>query len=134
MQTAARGSLIAAVLHHATLLEPDAKEGSSTLTLITTDTRRVINFFNDIHELWIIPFEIAIAGWLLARQVGVGAVGPAITFIGKFESTLHHTFSPFNTTSSCWDNCSYSRDVYGNCTEEVVGIREGSCQRHDHGT
>lgn len=132
MKAAARGSLISTVLHHATLLEPDAKEGSSTLTLITTDTSRVLNLMDDIHELWIIPIEIGVAAWLLARQVGAGAIGPGITFIGKFGSTLHRVFTLFNTTASGWHICSCIRDVYGNGTEEVVGIGEASCQRHYH--
>lgn len=83
MKVAMRGSLISTVLHHATLLEPGAKEGSATLTLITTDVNRMMMTVDSIHEFWIIPIEVAVAAWLLAQQVGVGAVGPAIAFTSK---------------------------------------------------
>lgn len=80
-----RGSLISTVLHHATLLEPGAKEGSATLTLITMDVNRIMGVVDGFHEYWIVPIEVCVAAWLLVRQVGVGAAGPGIALIGKWR-------------------------------------------------
>lgn len=50
---------------------------------MTTDVSRIMTTADSIHEFWIIPVEVVVAAWLLARQVGVGAVGPAIAFASK---------------------------------------------------
>lgn len=87
------------MLHYATGLEPGAKEGSATLTLITTDVARVTSSLSDIHELWIIPVEVCVAAWLLGRQVGVGALGPAVTFVRECRSS--HTSASSPATNPC---------------------------------
>lgn len=84
-----RGSLVSTLLHHATLLEPSAKEGSDVLTLMTNDVSRIVASIEGIHEFWVIPVEVVIAAWLLARQVGVGAVGPAIAFASTLDLHLN---------------------------------------------
>lgn len=88
IQVAMRGSLVSTLLHHATLLEPDAKDGSAVLTLITADVNRIMTTADSIHEFWIIPVEVVVAAWLLARQVGVGAIGPGIAFASKSSPSL----------------------------------------------
>lgn len=35
-----------------------------------------------IHEIWANPIEIALALWLLSREIGTGFVGPAVVVTG----------------------------------------------------
>ncbi|KAF7646219.1 hypothetical protein LDENG_00191450, partial [Lucifuga dentata] len=45
------------------------------VNLMSTDTDRVVNFFNSFHELWRLPFQFSIALYLLYLQVGVAFLG-----------------------------------------------------------
>lgn len=45
------------------------------VNLMSADTDRVVNFFNSFHELWSLPFQLAIALYLLYLQVGVAFLG-----------------------------------------------------------
>ncbi|XP_077379727.1 ATP-binding cassette sub-family C member 10 isoform X2 [Festucalex cinctus] len=54
------------------------------VNLMSADTDRVVNFFNSFHELWSLPFQLAIALYLLYVQVGVaflGGVGVALLLV-----------------------------------------------------
>ncbi|KAJ5727128.1 multidrug resistance-associated protein [Penicillium malachiteum] len=53
----------------------------AALTLMGTDVERIVTGFRSIHELWASPIEIVIGIWLLARQVGVASVVPAVIAI-----------------------------------------------------
>ncbi|KAM4612066.1 ATP-binding cassette sub-family C member 10 isoform 2-T2 [Polymixia lowei] len=45
------------------------------VNFMSTDTDRVVNFFNSFHELWSLPFQFSIALYLLYLQVGVAFLG-----------------------------------------------------------
>ncbi|XP_029284201.1 LOW QUALITY PROTEIN: multidrug resistance-associated protein 7 [Cottoperca gobio] len=45
------------------------------VNLMSTDTNRVVNFFDSFHELWSLPFRFIITLYLLYLQVGVAFVG-----------------------------------------------------------
>lgn len=45
------------------------------VNFMSTDTDRVVNFFNSFHELWSLPFQFSITLFLLYLQVGVAFVG-----------------------------------------------------------
>ncbi|XP_075994564.1 ATP-binding cassette sub-family C member 10 isoform X2 [Genypterus blacodes] len=45
------------------------------VNFMSTDTDRVVNFFNSFHELWSLPFQFSITLYLLYLQVGVAFVG-----------------------------------------------------------
>uniref|UniRef100_A0A8C5GMR4 ATP-binding cassette, sub-family C (CFTR/MRP), member 10 n=1 Tax=Gouania willdenowi TaxID=441366 RepID=A0A8C5GMR4_GOUWI len=54
------------------------------VNLMSTDTDRVVNFFNSFHELWSLPFQFAITLYLLYLQVGVaflGGLGVALVLV-----------------------------------------------------
>lgn len=42
---------------------------------MSTDTDRLVNFFNSFHEAWSLPFQFALALYLLYLQVGVAFLG-----------------------------------------------------------
>jgi len=57
----------------------------TALTLMGTDTERIVDSFRSIHELWGSLLDIGIAVWLLERQVSAACVMPALIaaiFIG----------------------------------------------------
>lgn len=54
------------------------------VNFMSTDTDRVVNFFNSFHEVWSLPFQFFLALYLLYLQVGVsflGGVGVAVLLV-----------------------------------------------------
>ncbi|KAG5278740.1 hypothetical protein AALO_G00102230 [Alosa alosa] len=45
------------------------------VNFMSTDTDRLVNFFNSFHEAWSLPFQFALALYLLYLQVGVAFLG-----------------------------------------------------------
>ncbi|RFU75576.1 abc transporter [Trichoderma arundinaceum] len=54
---------------------------AAALTLAGTDVTSITRAFESVHEIWANPVEIALAVWLLARQLGLGCIGPAVAVI-----------------------------------------------------
>ncbi|XP_063740570.1 ATP-binding cassette sub-family C member 10 [Eleginops maclovinus] len=74
----ARAALMSAVYGKALRVSgsslADATLGE-VVNLMSTDTGRVVNFFNSFHELWSLPFRLSITLYLLYLQVGVAFLG-----------------------------------------------------------
>lgn len=54
------------------------------VNFMSTDTDRLVNFFNSFHEVWSLPFQFVLALYLLYLQVGVaflGGVGVAVLLV-----------------------------------------------------
>ncbi|XP_029909498.1 multidrug resistance-associated protein 7 isoform X2 [Myripristis murdjan] len=54
------------------------------VNFMSTDTDRMVNFFNSFHELWSLPVQFSIALYLLYLQVGVaflGGLGVAVLLV-----------------------------------------------------
>ncbi|XP_063055081.1 ATP-binding cassette sub-family C member 10 [Engraulis encrasicolus] len=54
------------------------------VNFMSTDTDRLVNFFNSFHEAWSLPFQFALALYLLYLQVGVaflGGLGVAVLLV-----------------------------------------------------
>lgn len=89
--TMIRACLVSMVLDRSVdLNNPSDELGSSTLSLMSSDAEQIVQAFENFHEIWANPIEIAIAIWLLARIVGVGALGPAIPFLGLYMFIPRH--------------------------------------------
>uniref|UniRef100_A0A1A7XY85 ATP-binding cassette sub-family C member 10 n=1 Tax=Iconisemion striatum TaxID=60296 RepID=A0A1A7XY85_9TELE len=74
----ARASLVSAVYGKALRVSSCSLTGFSlgeVVNLMSTDTDRVVNFFNSFHELWSLPFRFSITLYLLYLQVGVAFLG-----------------------------------------------------------
>lgn len=86
-----RGCLVAEMYIHSLSLRENVSGsvGSAILTLAGPDVTAISKALENLHEIWANSIEIALAMWLLARELGPGCVGPAISVIGKFESPLH---------------------------------------------
>jgi hypothetical protein len=63
-------------------LQPEDLENSAAVTLMGTDIERIAYNLRTVHELWASIVEIAIALWLLGRQVGVACVIPLVISLG----------------------------------------------------
>ncbi|KAJ6013292.1 ABC transporter FUM19 [Penicillium herquei] len=76
--TMIRGGLISILQQKTTQVKAIDLQDRAALTLMGTDVERIVTGFRSIHELWASPIEVGIAIWLLARQVGVASVVPAV--------------------------------------------------------
>ncbi|OJJ78094.1 hypothetical protein ASPBRDRAFT_50885 [Aspergillus brasiliensis CBS 101740] len=56
---------------------------SAAITLMGTDVERIVQSQKTIHETWASVLEVAIAIWLLERQLLIACVVPAIIAIGS---------------------------------------------------
>ncbi|KAL4786969.1 P-loop containing nucleoside triphosphate hydrolase protein [Aspergillus varians] len=83
-----RGGLISLV-HRQTVHARAVDLGETTaITLMGTDVERIVNGFRSIHELWASLVDIAIAVYLLERQVGVACVVPALIVVVFISATF----------------------------------------------
>ncbi|XP_061771734.1 ATP-binding cassette sub-family C member 10 [Nerophis ophidion] len=90
------------------------------VNLMSTDTDRVVNFFNSFHELWSLPFQLALVLYLLYTQVGVAFLsGLAVALL----------LVPFNKFLACrilsnnQDMLRYKDSRVKLMTEILFGIR-----------
>lgn len=80
-----RGALTSLVYIRTLEVSAISSETSNTaaLTLSGPDVMSITRAFESFHEIWANPIEIALAIWLLARELGLGCIGPAISVIGE---------------------------------------------------
>uniref|UniRef100_A0A8C8LYS9 ATP-binding cassette sub-family B member 6 n=1 Tax=Oncorhynchus tshawytscha TaxID=74940 RepID=A0A8C8LYS9_ONCTS len=75
----ARAALISTIYGKALRVSGGSLAARFTLgevvNFMSTDTDHVINFFNNFHEVWSLPFQFSIALYLLYLQVGVAFLG-----------------------------------------------------------
>uniref|UniRef100_UPI0037E7DE69 ATP-binding cassette sub-family C member 10 isoform X2 n=2 Tax=Semicossyphus pulcher TaxID=241346 RepID=UPI0037E7DE69 len=74
----ARASLVSAIYGKALRVSGCSLAGftlGEVVNLMSTDTDRVVNFFNSFHDLWSLPFRFSITLYLLHLQVGVAFLG-----------------------------------------------------------
>lgn len=74
----ARASLVSAVYSKALQVSSCSLAGftlGEVVNLMSTDTDRVVNFFNSFHDLWSLPFCFSVTLYLLYLQVGVAFLG-----------------------------------------------------------
>lgn len=86
-----RGGLVALVCSHSLGVSTATAAEMSILTLIGPDINVINGAFTGMHNIWANPIEIVLATWLLARQLGVGCLGPIASALCK---SLHVLFCP----------------------------------------
>jgi len=79
--TTVRGILVSMIYKKTVDLSITALNESAAVTLMASDTETICQGFMNIHELWATPTELAIALWLLNRQLGVAFLAPAMISI-----------------------------------------------------
>ncbi|KAJ5641399.1 hypothetical protein N7490_005399 [Penicillium lividum] len=73
-----RAGLLSSLYRKTTLLAGDDVKGNAVLTLMGTDVERIVNSFKYLHEMWASLIEVAVALFLLERQVSLACIVPAI--------------------------------------------------------
>lgn len=84
--TMARGGLISMLFAKSSFLEANKADSASSLTLMSADIERITNGWQTMHEIWASVIEIAIAIYLLERQLGVACTIPLAVAISKRSS------------------------------------------------
>lgn len=83
-----RGSLFALIYQKSLRLDITSPSVSpmAGITLIGTDTETIIGGMNMFHELWANLVEIAIATWLIYRELGPACAMPIALAVGTTTS------------------------------------------------
>ncbi|KAJ5917233.1 ABC transporter integral membrane type 1 [Penicillium verhagenii] len=86
--TTVRSGLIA-MIHEQTLALriTNSSSAGDAVTLMGTDTTRIVSSMRSLHELWASLFSVVIAIWLLEMQVYVACVLPAVIAVGCIFAT-----------------------------------------------
>lgn len=74
----ARAALVSAIYGKALRVSSNSLASitlGEVVNLMSTDSDRVVNFFNSFHELWSLPFQFSITLYLLYLQVGLAFLG-----------------------------------------------------------
>lgn len=84
--TMARGGLVSMLFAKTSFLEANAVDSAASLTLMSADIERITTGWQTMHEIWANVIEIALAIYLLERQLGVACVIPLAVAICKYLS------------------------------------------------
>ncbi|RAL16194.1 ABC transporter [Aspergillus homomorphus CBS 101889] len=96
-----RAGLIA-LIHRQTVHTRAIDLGEITgVTLMGTDVERITSGFLAIHDLWACLIDIAIAIYLLARQLGVASLVPVVIIVVFFGCTFKVSAAS-NTAQRAW--------------------------------
>lgn len=87
--TMARGGLISMLFAKSSTLKTNATDSASALTLMSADIERITNGWQTMHEIWANVIEVAVAVYLLGRQLGVACTIPLAVAIGQCSSCPH---------------------------------------------
>ncbi|KAL4902740.1 hypothetical protein BDW74DRAFT_186698 [Aspergillus multicolor] len=79
--TMIRSSLVPLMYSQTLRLDIGFVRDSAALTLMSVDIERVASGLRNLHEVWASPVDVALALWLLTRQLGVAAVAPTGVFV-----------------------------------------------------
>lgn len=81
--TMTRGGLVSMMFAKTSSLKANAADSATSLTLMSADIERITNGWQTMHEIWANLIEIALAIFLLERQLGVACVIPIAVALGK---------------------------------------------------
>ena len=83
-----RGCLAGLIYHKTLRVACDATKASAALTLMSADVDRIALTVEKLYEIWAGTIEIAVAIWLLERQIGWACIAPLILAVGKNKPSL----------------------------------------------
>lgn len=86
MRTMARSILVTETFIRATKARIGTGDDSAALTLMSTDMERINLGLRSLHDIWASTIQVALAGWMLYKQLGVVFVVPmgvvTVCFVG----------------------------------------------------
>jgi len=62
-----------------------ALENSQAVSLMSTDLQQIVDGLKFVHELWANVIQIAVATWLLSREIGVACVSLLVVSLGIYH-------------------------------------------------
>jgi ATP-binding cassette subfamily C (CFTR/MRP) protein 1 len=77
-----RGGLISMIFEKTTKLNPTDQMRNDPMVLMGTDIEKIALSLRQVHEMWASVIEIALALWLLQRQMGAAFAAPAVLTLG----------------------------------------------------
>ena len=80
----ARGGVISMLFNKISHLSLTSVNPSASLTLMSADVERITNGWQSMNEIWANGLEVAIAVWLLERQLGAAAAIPVAVAVGMY--------------------------------------------------
>ena len=84
--TMMRGCLIPIIYQKTLILETSEVSPAAALTLVSTDIETIKDGIVHLQELWASPTELALAIYLLKRQLGTASAVPTVFAIGTKNS------------------------------------------------
>lgn len=129
LTTMVRGSLVYMIYEKTLVLDASIAKDSAALTLMSTDVERVANGFEVFDALWASSIEVAIAMFLLYREIGLAFLVPVLISIGNetvsplTSSRLHSVFS-----LHIHPHCLEGHVCFG--TESLGRGKRASCGHH----
>jgi ATP-binding cassette subfamily C (CFTR/MRP) protein 1 len=82
--TMVRGGLISLISDTTLLLDADSVRESAAVTLMSTGIDRIVAGVENLDFIWASPIEIAVALYLLDRELGLSCLVPLGICLGKF--------------------------------------------------
>ncbi|KAL9085185.1 MAG: hypothetical protein Q9165_007716 [Trypethelium subeluteriae] len=86
--TMARGGLISMIYSKMTNLSMTAADPAASLTLMSADIERITTGWQTMHEIWANVIEVALAIYLLERQLGAACTIPLAVAIASLIGSL----------------------------------------------
>ena len=83
-----RGALTTALYRKTMEIDSKNINGTRTVTLMSTDTERIVRGLLVFHELWANIIQIGLATWLIQVQIGLACIGPIAVTLGEFSTTI----------------------------------------------
>ncbi|KAL4948254.1 P-loop containing nucleoside triphosphate hydrolase protein [Aspergillus filifer] len=96
-----RGGLISLIHSHTVRTKAVDLGGNTAITLMGTDVERIASGFRLVHEMWASLIEIAVAIYLLERQVGVACIVPGLIVL-VFVSATFKLSAASSTSQRAW--------------------------------
>nr|POE63571.1 abc transporter c family member 13 [Quercus suber] len=89
--TQLRGSIVSSIHRKALLLSADRLSDNAVLTLASADTNRITSSLKQLDDLFATPLEVAVAIFLLERQIGLSCVAPVALSISISAISFLHS-------------------------------------------
>lgn len=86
--TMVRGGVVSMIYNKASRLGIKDADPAASVTLMSADIERIVQGWQTIHDIWGNAAEIALAIYLLERELGVACVVPVGVALGKIGSSL----------------------------------------------
>lgn len=92
--TMTRAGLVSIIYEQTVKLHSEDLDDSAAITLMGTDVERIVTYLRKIHEAWAAILEVAVAIWLLERQVWVACIVPLVISLGTATSFCRLALCP----------------------------------------